>query len=142
MQYNEHALQSFLSHIAVLVFKKTSPLCLHRALFICLFFKFFFLNNIIMKKLAFGLLIFFSVSVSAQQQSSSDTGRRRDTSRRQAPPPVGSITPTRETPAHDPVMIKQGNNYYLFTTGFGVSVYSSKDMKNWRKEKPVFANTP
>jgi arabinan endo-1,5-alpha-L-arabinosidase len=56
--------------------------------------------------------------------------------------PVGSILPTRSTPAHDPVMIKEKDTYYLFTTGNGVSVWSSKDMKNWRKEKPVFDKAP
>ena len=56
--------------------------------------------------------------------------------------PVGTIFPTRQTPVHDPVMIKQGNTFYLFCTGYGISVYTSKDMKNWRKEKPVFAEPP
>ncbi|RYZ35651.1 MAG: hypothetical protein EOP49_33300, partial [Sphingobacteriales bacterium] len=65
-----------------------------------------------------------------------------DTSRRRPPAPIGTITPTRQTPAHDPVMIKEKNTWYLFVTGNGVSVFSSTDMKNWRKEKPVFATTP
>lgn len=58
------------------------------------------------------------------------------------PDSVGTIKPTRETPVHDPVMIKEGNMYYLFCTGFGISVFSSTDMKNWKKEKPVFATPP
>jgi arabinan endo-1,5-alpha-L-arabinosidase len=45
-------------------------------------------------------------------------------------------------PAHDPVMIKEGNTYYLFCTGFGISVYSSPDMKNWVRRSPVFPKTP
>jgi arabinan endo-1,5-alpha-L-arabinosidase len=56
--------------------------------------------------------------------------------------PVGTVTPTRETPVHDPVMIKQGDTYYIFCTGFGINVYSSKDLKNWRKENPVFDKGP
>src|SRR5689334_2056411 len=60
-----------------------------------------------------------------------------DSSRRPMPPPVGTITPTRQTPVHDPVMIKQKDTYYLFCTGNGISVFSSRDMQNWRKEKPV-----
>ena len=72
-----------------------------------------------------------------QQQTAVDTARRRI-----SPAAVGSMTPTRQTPAHDPVMIKEKNKYYLFTTGNGVSVFSSKDMKNWRKEMPVFSKTP
>ena len=43
---------------------------------------------------------------------------------------------------HDPVMIKEADTYYLFCTGWGITVYSSKDMKNWKKEKPVFAAPP
>lgn len=42
----------------------------------------------------------------------------------------------------DPAMIRQGNKYYLFSTGNGVSVYSSTDLKSWRKEAPVFTKTP
>ena len=34
--------------------------------------------------------------------------------------------------AHDPVMTKQGDTYYLFATGQGVSVMSSKDLKTWK----------
>jgi arabinan endo-1,5-alpha-L-arabinosidase len=55
---------------------------------------------------------------------------------------VGTILPARQTPVHDPVMIKQGATYYLFCTGFGISVWSSTDMKEWRKEKPVFEKAP
>src|SRR5664279_1425850 len=43
---------------------------------------------------------------------------------------------------HDPVMIKQDGTYYLFCTGKGISVLSSKDMKNWQGMKPVFAEPP
>jgi arabinan endo-1,5-alpha-L-arabinosidase len=45
-------------------------------------------------------------------------------------------------PAHDPVMIRQDSVYYMYCTGFGVSVWSSLDMKTWRQEKPVFAKAP
>lgn len=55
---------------------------------------------------------------------------------------VGAIFPTRQTPVHDPVMTRQDSVYYLFCTGFGISVWSSKDMKNWKKEKPVFEKAP
>lgn len=43
---------------------------------------------------------------------------------------------------HDPVMIKQDDTYYLFCTGPGITVYSSPDMKNWKREKPVFSKAP
>ena len=90
-----------------------------------------------MIKLSLSLLVFVSVFSHAQQTASS-----ADSARRRVPPPVGTITPTRETPAHDPVMIRQNDKYYLFTTGNGISVFSSKDMKNWRKETPVFSKVP
>lgn len=45
-------------------------------------------------------------------------------------------------PVHDPVMIRQDGTYYVFCTGKGVSVFSSKDMKTWQAEKPVFAEAP
>nr|WKN34089.1 arabinan endo-1,5-alpha-L-arabinosidase [Tunicatimonas sp. TK19036] len=43
---------------------------------------------------------------------------------------------------HDPVMIKQGDMYYLFCTGRGISVFSSPDMKTWTEEEPVFNQPP
>jgi arabinan endo-1,5-alpha-L-arabinosidase len=55
---------------------------------------------------------------------------------------VGTVLPTRQTPVHDPVMIRHDSIYYLFCTGFGISVWSSRDMKNWKKEKPVFERPP
>lgn len=58
------------------------------------------------------------------------------------PDSVGTVKPARQTSVHDPVMIKEGNTYYLFCTGFGISVFTSTDLKNWKKEKPVFAAAP
>ncbi len=43
---------------------------------------------------------------------------------------------------HDPVMIRQDGMYYLFSTGQGISVYSSSDRQNWKKEEPVFSQAP
>jgi arabinan endo-1,5-alpha-L-arabinosidase len=45
-------------------------------------------------------------------------------------------------PVHDPVIIKQDSLYYIFCTGRGISVWSSKDLKIWTKEKPVFETPP
>lgn len=87
-----------------------------------------------MKKI-FGWLLVLS-SLQGLSQATADTARRRP------PAPVGTITPTRQTPVHDPVMIKEKDTYYLFCTGSGISVFSSKDLKNWRKEKPVFSAAP
>ena len=43
---------------------------------------------------------------------------------------------------HDPVMIRQDSSFYVFCTGNGISCYSSKDMKVWKSEKPVFSSGP
>ena len=46
---------------------------------------------------------------------------------------VGTVTQTRQTMVHDPVMIQQGVTYYLFCTGWGISFFSSKDLQHWKK---------
>jgi arabinan endo-1,5-alpha-L-arabinosidase len=43
---------------------------------------------------------------------------------------------------HDPAMAKQGNRYYLFGTGNGISYYSSTDKINWKAEQPIFKEAP
>lgn len=48
----------------------------------------------------------------------------------------------KKIPVHDPVMIKQDGTYYLFATGRGITVWSSKDMVSWEREKPVFEQAP
>ncbi|SMC00570.1 hypothetical protein SAMN00120144_1324 [Hymenobacter roseosalivarius DSM 11622] len=45
-------------------------------------------------------------------------------------------------PAHDPVMIQQGDTYYMFCTGPGIAKWSSKNTKQWKREKPVFSQAP
>ncbi len=40
--------------------------------------------------------------------------------------------------AHDPVMIKQGNTYYVFTTGRGIPIKTSTDRVNWKNAGRVF----
>ncbi|WP_226163024.1 arabinan endo-1,5-alpha-L-arabinosidase [Hymenobacter terricola] len=55
--------------------------------------------------------------------------------------PAGAV-PLGAVPAHDPVMIRQDGTYYLFCTGMGIAVWSSKDRKTWQAEKPVFAAPP
>ena len=54
----------------------------------------------------------------------------------------GQALSTGAVPAHDPVLIRQGGTYYLFCTGQGIAVWSSKDRKTWQAEKPVFAAPP
>ncbi len=43
---------------------------------------------------------------------------------------------------HDPVMIQENGTYYLFCTGRGISVWSSPDMIDWKRENRVFAEVP
>ncbi|MCH7414737.1 arabinan endo-1,5-alpha-L-arabinosidase [Belliella sp. R4-6] len=45
-------------------------------------------------------------------------------------------------PVHDPVMIKEGDTFYLFSTGRGIAVWSSPDMKKWKREEAVFPEPP
>ncbi len=45
-------------------------------------------------------------------------------------------------PVHDPVMIQQDGNFYIFCTGPGITVFSSPDMKNWIRQAPVFSPAP
>lgn len=47
-----------------------------------------------------------------------------------------------EFSVHDPVMIKCKDKYYLFYTGNGISVSTSKDLVNWKTERPVFETPP
>jgi len=43
---------------------------------------------------------------------------------------------------HDPVMAREGARYYLFSTGPGITVYSSTDLTTWRAEGRVFKDGP
>lgn len=39
---------------------------------------------------------------------------------------------------HDPVMIKEGDTYHVYQTGFGVGAKTSKDRINWTRDSSVF----
>lgn len=43
---------------------------------------------------------------------------------------------------HDPVMIYQGDRYYVLSTGMGVSVISTTDFQKWRMEPSPFEQAP
>lgn len=43
---------------------------------------------------------------------------------------------------HDPHIIKEGDTYYLFSTGQGISVRTSKDLRVWKGAGSVFASKP
>ncbi len=50
---------------------------------------------------------------------------------------TGSATIAQDIVVHDPVVIKQKDTYYLYCTGNGISVFSSKDLKKWNKKQQV-----
>ena len=43
---------------------------------------------------------------------------------------------------HDPVVAKEGDTFYLFCTGPGITNFTSKDLKNWKQGDPVFSESP
>jgi arabinan endo-1,5-alpha-L-arabinosidase len=43
---------------------------------------------------------------------------------------------------HDPAIAKQGNTYYLFSTGRGIHVRTSTDLVHWSAARDVFARIP
>ncbi|MCR8667350.1 arabinan endo-1,5-alpha-L-arabinosidase [Aestuariibaculum sp. M13] len=54
----------------------------------------------------------------------------------------GMLTFAQDIRVHDPVVIQQGDTFYLYCTGRGISCFSSKDLKNWKKEPSVFPEKP
>ncbi len=44
--------------------------------------------------------------------------------------------------AHDPTLIKQGNTYYVFSTGGGIQIRTSTDGVNWSYAGTVFSAIP
>jgi len=53
-----------------------------------------------------------------------------------------SASAAKEVSVHDPVMAKEGGTYYVFSTGPGITFYSSANMKDWRLEGRVFHDQP
>ncbi len=43
---------------------------------------------------------------------------------------------------HDPCIIKQDSTYHIFCTGWGITSWSSTDLKHWKKGTPVFTKAP
>lgn len=53
---------------------------------------------------------------------------------------VGDVTT--DPGVRDPCMAKEGDTYYVYFTGGGIQVWSSKDMKTWTKLPSVFSVAP
>jgi len=43
---------------------------------------------------------------------------------------------------HDPVMAKEDDRYYLFSTGPGITIYNSEDLVHWRRQGRAFEDQP
>jgi arabinan endo-1,5-alpha-L-arabinosidase len=50
--------------------------------------------------------------------------------------------PAAQVDVHDPAMAKEGDTYYLYSTGPGIPFYSSKDMTHWASRGRVFVTEP
>lgn len=48
----------------------------------------------------------------------------------------------RQVEVHDPVMAQEGDTYYVFSTGPGITFYSSTDMTHWKWAGKVFRKSP
>ena len=68
---------------------------------------------------------------STPQQTLSAAGLEK--SRGQVPPVQGNFPRI-----HDPVMTKEGETYYVFSTGRGIEVHTSKDRMTWQRQGPAF----
>lgn len=49
---------------------------------------------------------------------------------------------SKQVDVHDPVMAREGDTWYLFSTGPGITIYSSKDRVNWKLSGRAFATEP
>ena len=72
-----------------------------------------------MKKISLYFIIFLGVTIKSYAQDTIN-------------PLKGDIR------VHDPVMIKDGSDYYVFHTGRGISVKTSKDKITWKRAGSVF----
>lgn len=43
---------------------------------------------------------------------------------------------------HDPAMVQEGDEYYLFSTGPGITFYRSQDLTHWQLQGPALEHTP
>lgn len=55
---------------------------------------------------------------------------------------LSAATEPRQVSIHDPVLAREGDTYYLFSTGPGITFYSSTDRVNWRRRGRVFPGDP
>ncbi len=53
-----------------------------------------------------------------------------------------AFSQAKQVDVHDPVMAREGDTWYLFSTGPGITIYSSKDRVNWTFSDRAFATEP
>jgi arabinan endo-1,5-alpha-L-arabinosidase len=58
------------------------------------------------------------------------------------PAPLQTPTIQGDLAAHDPSLIKQGNTYYVFSTGGGIEIRTSPDLVTWTRAGSVFSSIP
>jgi arabinan endo-1,5-alpha-L-arabinosidase len=52
------------------------------------------------------------------------------------------LVSAKQVEVHDPVMAKDGDTYYVFSTGPGITFYQSSDLVNWHLAGRVFKDEP
>lgn len=52
------------------------------------------------------------------------------------------VAAARQVSIHDPVMAREGDTYYLFSTGPGITLYSSRDRTTWELRGRIFPGEP
>jgi arabinan endo-1,5-alpha-L-arabinosidase len=57
-------------------------------------------------------------------------------------PAIAPAAESRQVSIHDPVMAREGDTYYLYSTGPGITFYSSPDRVNWQHRGRVFPGEP
>jgi len=50
--------------------------------------------------------------------------------------------PARQVDVHDPALAKEGATYYLYSSGPGITFYTSQDMKHWELGGRIFPGDP
>ena len=53
-----------------------------------------------------------------------------------------SVAAAAQVSIHDPVMARDGADFYLFSTGPGITFYRSADLKTWKLAGRVFPGEP
>lgn len=55
---------------------------------------------------------------------------------------IAIAAPARQVEVHDPVMTREGDTYYVFSTGPGITYYASEDLERWAWVGRVFEGEP